>query len=89
MAHLIELFVSQTCPASPDARQAVLRFAAERPDIRIVERDVEQCSPDAERYGLFATPAIVIDGRFVLYGVPTRAQLVERCEAAAPGLPAG
>ena len=80
MPHIIELFVAEHCPGCPDARRRVGEFAAARNDVVVVERSVERELETAQRYGLFATPAIVIDGNAVLYGVPTIAQLSARCD---------
>lgn len=79
MPHVIEFFVADHCPGCPDARRRLQEFAARERDILIVERKVDDAMDEAHRYGLFATPAIVIDGREVLYGVPTLAQLAGRC----------
>jgi hypothetical protein len=86
MPHVIELFAAEHCPGCPDARLRLREFAASRQDVMIVERSVEHDLKAARRYGLFATPAIVIDGKAVLYGVPTLQQLAARCEkrSAAP-----
>jgi protein-disulfide isomerase len=46
----------------------------------VIERNVERDLEVAQRYGLFATPAIVIDGTAVLYGVPTTAQIAAKCQ---------
>lgn len=83
MEHVIELFVANHCPSCPDARARVREFADGRTSIVVVEHNVDEELETAARYGLFATPAIVIDGRTVLYGVPTMAQLSARC-----GMPA-
>jgi len=80
MPHVIELFVANHCPGCPDARIRLHEFAASRHDIVIVERNIEDHFDEAHRYRLFATPAIVIDGVAVIYGVPTTEQLAARCE---------
>ena len=80
MPHLIELFAAEHCPGSPDARVRLREFAAHRRDVVVVERSVDRNPEAARRYGLFATPAIVVDGRAILYGVPTIAQLAARCD---------
>ena len=85
MEHVLELFVAHHCPSCPDARARVREFAHARGDIVLVERNVDDERDAAAGYGLFATPAIVIDGRAVLYGVPSLAQLSQRCSATAPG----
>jgi len=86
--HVIELFVAEHCPGCPDARARLREFVAHRPDVVVIERCVERESGAARRYGLFATPGIVIDGTAVLYGVPTLAQLAARCAGAAAGVDA-
>ncbi len=80
MPHVIELFLAEHCPGSPDARVRVREFAASRRDIVVVERNVDHDMEAARRYRLFATPAIVIDGKAVLYGAPTMTQLAARCD---------
>jgi len=85
MPHVIELFVAEHCPGCPDARLRLREFAAVRRDVVILERSVERDIDAARRYGLFATPGIVIDGRAILYGVPTIAQLAARCEKSTTG----
>jgi hypothetical protein len=80
MPHIIELFAAEHCLATPDARLRLREFAASRRDIVVVERSVDREMEAARRYGLFATPGIVIDGRAILYGVPTIAQLAARCD---------
>lgn len=81
MARVIELFVANHCPSCPDARARVYAFANATPGIMIVEHNVDESLDAAARYGLFTTPAIVIDGRAVFYGVPTLSQLAARCGA--------
>jgi protein-disulfide isomerase len=85
MPHLIELFAAEHCPGCPDARIRLREFAANRRDVVVVERIVDRSLEAARRYGLFATPAIVVDGRAVLYGVPTIAQLAARCDERTAG----
>jgi hypothetical protein len=81
--HLIELFTRPDCPACPRARQRLRHFAAGRRDLRVIERDFDWERAAADRYLVFATPATVIDGRTVLYGVPTEKELTARCGARA------
>lgn len=81
--HVIEFFGAEHCPCCPDARRRLHEFAATRPDVVVVERSVDRDPDAARQYGLFATPGIVIDGRAILYGVPTLAQLAARCDDSA------
>lgn len=88
MSHLIELFYSDECLACPEARHLVRRFAAERPDVVVIERNI---ADDAEYraatdYHLIATPAFVIDRHDVLYGVPQPDKLAARIAASTPVL---
>lgn len=80
MRHVIELFAAAHCPGTAGARLRLREFAASRRDVVVVERSVDRDEDAARRYGLFATPGIVIDGRTILYGVPTMAQLAARCD---------
>jgi thiol-disulfide isomerase/thioredoxin len=80
MEHVIELFVAHHCPSCPDARGRVREFANKYPNVTLIERNVDEALGAAEAYGLFATPAIVIDRRSIFYGVPTIAQLATRCK---------
>lgn len=86
VSHLLELFYSEHCFSCPEARQALRQFAASRSDVVVVERDVaaEDELELARRYRLIATPAIVIDGHAVMYGVPGTAALAARVEASHP-----
>jgi alkyl hydroperoxide reductase subunit AhpF len=82
--HVLELFYSEHCIGCPEARQAVRHFAASRPDVVVIEREVESHLELAKRYRVIATPAVVIDGDAVLYGVPRLAPLAARVDASHP-----
>lgn len=56
-------------------------FAEKQPNVTVIEHNVDEAVNTAEMYGLFATPAMVVDRRSVFYGVPTMAQLAARCKA--------
>jgi glutaredoxin-related protein len=83
VSHLLEIFYSAHCLGCPEARQAVRRFASSRPDVVVVEHDLESEAEFelAKRYGLIATPALVIDGGAVMYGVPLPVALAARVDA--------
>ena len=68
MNHLVELFYSEHCLGCPEAQQVVRRFALERPDVTLVERDVAVAISLARHYRLIATPAIVIRPIWLLGG---------------------
>lgn len=80
MSHLVELFYSEHCVGCPEAREVVRRFALERQDVTVVERDVAVEMDLARHYGLIATPALVIDGAGVMYGVPRPAALASHVD---------
>lgn len=50
----------------------------------VIEHDVTASRAQATRYGLIATPALVIDGTSVFYGVPD-IHLLESKVAGRPG----
>ena len=53
-------------------------------DVTIIERSVDDAPAAASRYGLFATPAIVVNRRRVLHGIPSLARLQKAVRALAP-----
>jgi thiol-disulfide isomerase/thioredoxin len=79
---VLELFVAHHCPGCPEARQRVREFAEQYQNVTVAERNVDESAAAAEAYGIFATPAIVVNGRSILYNVPTLGQLAARCRAA-------
>lgn len=55
------------------------------PDLEIRERDLGEHPELGPRYGVVATPAVVINGRLVFRGIPTEAALLERLGATRKG----
>jgi hypothetical protein len=80
MLHVLDMSYSAHCVSCPEALKVVRQFAAERPDVVLVEHDVEADLELAKSYGLIATPAVVIDRESVLYGVPRPATLAARMD---------
>lgn len=76
MKHYIEFFYSNHCFGCPAARKVVREFAATRPDVAVAEFDVEIHAGLARRHGVIATPAVIVDGGRVRYGVPTPGDLL-------------
>lgn len=72
MRHVIEIFVSRHCLASPAAARAVRDFGLGMPGLCLLTRDVglPGVVELARTRRLIATPATVVDGRHVIYGVP-------------------
>ena len=77
MSHLLEIFYAAHCAGCPEARRAVRQFASSRRDVVVVEHDLEL----ARRYRLISTPALVLDGDVIMYGVPRPAALAARVDA--------
>lgn len=75
MQHFVQLFYSEHCFGCPAARTVVRQFAAEHTDIAVAEFDVAIHMSLARKYGVIATPAVVVDDGPVLYGVPRIADL--------------
>lgn len=82
MAHIVEFFYSEHCAGCPEARRVLRQLAAARPDIAVAEFDVATHIGKANRYGLIATPAVVIDGGPALYGIPRISDLAARLDGA-------
>jgi hypothetical protein len=87
MSHVIELFFADHCFACPEAREVLHQFASTRPDVTVVERNIDD---DAEyqratEYQLVATPAFVIDRQAVLYGVPKPEKLAAQIDGGPSG----
>ncbi len=80
----IDLLTSPGCPGCPAARDVVRAFAAERPGVEVHEWDVTRDPGPAVGRGIFATPAVIVDGGRILLGVPSREDLM-RGEARARG----
>lgn len=76
---MLELFVTSHCPGCGEAILMLQRFCAGRDDVKLIKRDVAAARTQISSYRLFATPALVIDGRHVVYGVPSMASLERHC----------
>jgi thioredoxin family protein len=83
MSHVVELFYADHCFACPEAREMLRLFASGRPDVMVIERDIDddQQFQLATAYRLIATPAFVIDHEAVLYGVPKPEKLTAKLAA--------
>jgi hypothetical protein len=71
----LDLFVSPDCPACPAARAAVASFAHARPNVMVHEWDLTRDPGPAVGRGIVATPAVLVNGRHILLGVPDAEQL--------------
>ena len=88
VSHLVELFYSDHCLSCPEARDLLHRLAAEHAELVIIERNIDDDAAYAlaGEYHLIATPALVIDRRDVMYGVPAAAKVAARIAARRPVL---
>ncbi|WP_456474675.1 thioredoxin family protein [Candidatus Pyrohabitans sp.] len=75
---LIELFTSPTCPYCPQAKKVAERIVRRIPQVLIIERDVSrpENAEIAHSYGIQGVPAMVINGRYRITGVPGEEQLL-------------
>jgi hypothetical protein len=77
----IDLFTSPGCPTCPAARAAVAAFAESHPGTEVHEWDLAREPGPAAGRGIFATPALLVNGTHVLFGVPTESELLRSQEA--------
>ncbi len=73
----IKLLTSPTCPYCPRAREVVKQLAEEDGDVIALELSVttDDGLKEAMRFGISGVPAIIINDREVLLGVPRMADL--------------
>ncbi len=81
----IDLFTSPDCPSCPRAREVVAAFAAQHPEIVLREWDLSRNPGPAVGRGIFATPSLLLNGAEILFGVPTRAELLRHFRMTATG----
>jgi hypothetical protein len=79
----LDLFTAPDCPACPAAREAVASFARQRPEVVVREWDLTRDPGPAVGRGIVATPAVLVNGRRILLGVPDSRQLAEAAAAGA------
>ena len=73
----IKLLTSPTCPYCPRAREVVKQLTEEDGDVIALELSVttDDGLKEAMRFGISGVPAIIINDREVLLGVPRMADL--------------
>ncbi len=73
---MMKLFTSPTCPHCPKAERVVSRVAREEGVIAIeFPVNTEQGMKEALKYGIRGVPALVIDERYLILGVPDEIEL--------------
>lgn len=70
-SHVIEYFYAQDCSTCNEALEVLRRFQSAHEEVYLLEHDVAVYVGRARRYRLASTPATVIDGRRLIYGIPT------------------
>lgn len=80
--HVIEYFYAQDCANCAAALEVLRRFQAAHEEVYVLEHDVAIYVGLANRYRLASTPATVIDGRRLIYGIPTLEALAAISQAA-------
>lgn len=85
----IDLFTSPECPNCPRAREIVAAFAAQHPGVELREWDLTTNHGPAVGRGIFATPALLLNGVDVLFGVPTETDLLEHFPSVRDGADGG
>jgi small redox-active disulfide protein 1 len=70
---VIKLLTSPTCPYCPMAKDVLRRFAEQRKDVLVMEMSVttDEGMKEALKFGIRSVPAMIINDKRVLIGVPT------------------
>ena len=79
MAVKLELFYSPTCPLCPRVRELVISLDDEvLGNVQVEEVNVYSSEglKRAESYGIRSVPAMILNGKVKLTGVPTKSTLV-------------
>jgi small redox-active disulfide protein 1 len=78
----IKLLTSPTCPYCPMAADVVRRFAEKNKDVLAMEISVttEEGMKEAVKFGIRGVPAIIINDRAVMLGVPDMEELKRMVE---------
>lgn len=70
-SHLIEYFYARNCDLCGEALAVLRGFQSAHREVYVLEHDVATYVGLARRYQLESTPATVVDGRSLIYGIPT------------------
>jgi len=83
MVVVIKLLTSPTCPYCPMAKDVLRRFAEQRKDVMVMEMSVttDEGMKEALKFGIRSVPAIIINDKQVMIGVPTINDLIKAVEA--------
>ncbi len=73
---MMKLFTSPTCPYCPRAERVVSKVAREEGVVAIeFPVNTEQGMKEALKYGIRGVPALVVDERYLILGVPDEIEL--------------
>jgi small redox-active disulfide protein 1 len=77
MVVMLKLLTSPTCPYCPMASEVVRKFVEGEKDVLAMELSVatEEGLREARRFGISGVPAIIVNDRYVMLGVPSLAEL--------------
>jgi small redox-active disulfide protein 1 len=72
MEFLLELFTSPTCPHCPGAKRVAENVVKQMSGALLIERDIStpENAETAAKYGITGVPAIVVNGKYKMFGVP-------------------
>ena len=79
---LIKLLTSPKCPMCPKAKEVVRRLKEIEKDVKVLELSVatDKGFKEAVKFGIRVVPAIIINDRYVIIGVPSLDELREVVE---------
>lgn len=69
--HVIEYFYARGCATCREALEVLRRFQSSHQEVYVLELDVAIYVGLANRYRLASTPATVVDGQRLIYGIPS------------------
>ncbi len=73
---MVKLFTSPTCPYCPRAERVVSKVAKEEGILAIeLPVNTEQGMREALKYGIRGVPAVVVDEKYLILGVPDEIEL--------------
>lgn len=75
---LLELFTSPSCPYCPEAKRIAEKVVKQLGKVLLVHRDISvpENAELARSYGIYSVPAIAINGRYNIVGIPVEEELI-------------
>lgn len=82
----LEIVTSEACErceaATRRVNTVIEKVQADIREVKVTERPVDEHPELVVEHAIMSTPAVIIDGRMVLKGVPSQEELVEAIEVA-------